>query len=373
MHTTKLVETITYYSDYIVIKAITNTTNKLMKYKIQKDSTEEKAHKLVYTILLDELTVIQHKWNSPNNVVNRLQQEKIRLKQLFIDTSNGVVGTNLLTNETNLILNQHLKDGFIKTFTSDIILSLQTKKFVHDYKVLQAYIDLDLIDLIERKNINQLIKNLKNSHIHYITDEFGTVIESIRAQMVHRHQNDIIKLHCGEPCPICKVSCHLEADHNSYEIDLLKLNGQAIVGRVIQILLAARKNTTNDLSKKLHDSYHQPRGLIGCSWIKHRYLLNQLVASDCATSALFTHRFKYKGEHYPFKKYCKIFPEWQLPTLTSKDTLKLREYIFYKYQLELSNEYSKLKCTEMPGRYKHHTLITIKNHLQQVTNETSID
>ncbi|CAF1663802.1 unnamed protein product, partial [Didymodactylos carnosus] len=109
-------------------KAITNTTNKLMEYKIQKDSTEEKAHKLVYTILLDELTVIQHKWNSTNNVVNRLQQEKIRLKQFFIDKSNGIVGANLLTNETNLILNQNLKDGFIKIFTSDIILSLQTTK-----------------------------------------------------------------------------------------------------------------------------------------------------------------------------------------------------------------------------------------------------
>ncbi|CAF1032710.1 unnamed protein product [Didymodactylos carnosus] len=178
----------------------------------------------------------------------------------------------------------------------------------------------------------------------FSTDDFGTMIESIRAQMVYRHQNDIIKLRCGEPCPICKVDCHLEAGHNSYEIDLLTLSGQAVVGPAIQILLTAWKNTTNDLFEKLHDSYHQPRGLIECSWIKHRYLLNQLVASDCTTSALFTHRFKYKGEHYSFKKFCKIFSEWQLPILTSKDTLKLREYIFYKYQLELSNEYIK---TEM--------------------------
>ncbi|CAF0992028.1 unnamed protein product, partial [Didymodactylos carnosus] len=86
---------------------------------------------------------------------------------------------------------------------------------------------------------NNILNTLSKTVPDFSADELGTMIESIRAQMVHRLQNDIIKLRCGEPCPICKVPCHLEAGYNSYEIDLLKLSGQAIVGRAIQILLTA--------------------------------------------------------------------------------------------------------------------------------------
>ncbi|CAF1123686.1 unnamed protein product [Didymodactylos carnosus] len=122
----------------------------------------------------------------------------------------------------------------------------RTRLFIHrifdllPISLRQQFLSLDAHDYPRPKDIkNNILNTLSKTVPDFSADELGTMIESIRAQMVHRLQNDIIKLRCGEPCPICKVPCHLEAGYNSYEIDLLKLSGQAIVGRAIQILLTA--------------------------------------------------------------------------------------------------------------------------------------
>ncbi|CAF1487429.1 unnamed protein product, partial [Didymodactylos carnosus] len=72
------------------------TTKRLTDAKMNYDPTQERAHKLVYNLLVIELTEIQDKWNVANNILTRLKSEKNTLWKFFVNTSKGVAGAKLL-------------------------------------------------------------------------------------------------------------------------------------------------------------------------------------------------------------------------------------------------------------------------------------
>ncbi|CAF4381028.1 unnamed protein product, partial [Didymodactylos carnosus] len=87
---------VTCYSNHVVEQAIRETTKRLTDAKMNYDSIQERAHKLVYNLLVIGLTEIQDKWNVANNILTRLKSEKNTLWKFFVNTSKGVAGAKLL-------------------------------------------------------------------------------------------------------------------------------------------------------------------------------------------------------------------------------------------------------------------------------------
>jgi hypothetical protein len=103
---------------------------------------------------------------------------------------------------------------------------------------------------------------------------------------------------CGEPCPRCSCPCTREYGHVSKE----------------------------EVAR--HDTIHQPIGLTG-GYLVHS---SELFARNCCEAAE-GYRFEHDDKWHHFKDFHKVFPSWNMPI--ASEPLKLREYIFYKYQPQL--------------------------------------
>ncbi|CAF3031482.1 unnamed protein product [Rotaria sp. Silwood2] len=136
------------YSYHIVQDAITRTNKKLTELKLRSDKIEGKAHNIIYKFLIERFTEIQNKWNESNNIV-------------------GIAGAPLLTSEIINILKEHLMKTYTKAVIKHVVLILQNERFIKCGKIIQAYADLHLIELIKNDQIDELIKNLEASAEHY--------------------------------------------------------------------------------------------------------------------------------------------------------------------------------------------------------------
>lgn len=160
-------KTMKCYSYHVVQDAITRTNKKLNESKLHSDKMEEKAHNLIYDLLIKRLTQIQNKWNQSNNIVVRLEAERRRLYEFFLNASKGIAGAQLLTSEIINTLKEHLIATYEVAVIKHLALILQNERFVKCGKVIQAYADLHLLQLIKNAQIDELIKHLKASGEHY--------------------------------------------------------------------------------------------------------------------------------------------------------------------------------------------------------------
>ncbi|KDO16330.1 hypothetical protein SPRG_15622 [Saprolegnia parasitica CBS 223.65] len=128
---------------------------------------------------------------------------------------------------------------------------------------------------------------------------------------------DGIMPRCGAPCPHCRCPCTKALGHASTKDDAL------------------------------HDTYHQPEGLVGVYMVRS----HELVYRSCATSVVDDISIAFASGSRPYKEFEAIYPGWALPRVTK--FLPLREYIFKQCQSELSQMHNKLKCTTIPASYDH--------------------
>jgi hypothetical protein len=89
--------------------------------------------------------------------------------EFFLNTSKGIAGAQLLAREIINILEKNLVNAYKETVIKHLVFILQNERFVKNGKVIQAYADLYLIELIKNGDIEKLIKNLNEPAEH---DEF---------------------------------------------------------------------------------------------------------------------------------------------------------------------------------------------------------
>ncbi|OQR84198.1 hypothetical protein ACHHYP_13724, partial [Achlya hypogyna] len=144
----------------------------------------------------------------------------------------------------------------------------------------------------------------------------GDVINLIRGEAFGAANG--VAPRCRKPCPQCLCPCTKTLGHVS---------------------------TTGD---EPHDTYHQPLGLVGGSWVHN----NQLAAGSCARLVV-DNAYIVLGDgcEESFRNFNKIYPAWALPTVTQP--LPLREYIFAKYQTELKKRHKWRVCKSIPASYFH--------------------
>ncbi|EQC40124.1 hypothetical protein SDRG_02775 [Saprolegnia diclina VS20] len=128
---------------------------------------------------------------------------------------------------------------------------------------------------------------------------------------------DGIMPRCGAPCPRCHCPCTKALGHTS----------------------------TKD--NALHNTYHQPEGLVGVWDVDTR----ELLAASCATCVVDNCTMVFTSGNRPYTEFETVYPGWALPRVTK--FLPLREYVFAQCQSELSQMFNKLPCTSMPISYAH--------------------
>ncbi|EQC25005.1 hypothetical protein SDRG_17106 [Saprolegnia diclina VS20] len=122
---------------------------------------------------------------------------------------------------------------------------------------------------------------------------------------------------CGQPCPWCKCPCTKALGHAS----------------------------TGNADDLLHDTPHQPDGLVG------------VLVQDCGMR-------HDDGSSHRFRDFETVYPGWALPRVTQR--LPLREYIFAHCHDELVAWHNVRKCEKIPASYFAHDLCDIERTLERL-------
>ncbi len=116
--------------------------------------------------LTPKLEAVQHEWDKQHNVAKRLETKREELWQFLQNCANGVGRTQMLRDEVLNLLKEHMSKSF-QILLSNISNKLQGESWVRNWKVMKAYLDLNLITHIEDKNTNELLKCVANGKLHY--------------------------------------------------------------------------------------------------------------------------------------------------------------------------------------------------------------
>ncbi len=73
----------------------------------------------------------------------------------------------MLHDEVLNLLKEHMSKSFQILLSKNISNKLQGESWVHNWKVMKAYLDLNLVTFIENKNTNELLKYIANGKLHY--------------------------------------------------------------------------------------------------------------------------------------------------------------------------------------------------------------
>jgi len=152
------------YAEYLILEVIQCTT-KLVEGKRKR--LQKNMHLYAKGQLTPKLEAIQHEWDKQHNVAERLKTNRDRLWQFFQNYANRVEGTQMLRDEVLNLLKEHMPESFQILLSKNISDKLQNKSWVLNWKVMKAYLDLDLVTLIENKNTNELLECVRNGKLHY--------------------------------------------------------------------------------------------------------------------------------------------------------------------------------------------------------------
>jgi hypothetical protein len=152
------------YAEHLILEVIQYTT-KLVERK--RKILQKNMHLYAKGKLTPKLEAIQHEWDKQHNVAKRLKTNEERLWQFFQNCANRVGGTQMLHDELLNLLKEHMLESFQILLSKNISDKLQGESWVRNWKVMKAYLDLNLVTFIENKNTNELLKYVRDRKLHY--------------------------------------------------------------------------------------------------------------------------------------------------------------------------------------------------------------
>jgi hypothetical protein len=152
------------YAKHLILEVIQYTT-KLVEGK--RKSLQKNMHLYAKGKLTPKLEAVQHEWDKQHNVAKRLEIKREGLWQFLQNCANGVGRTQMLRDEVLNLLKEHMSKSFQILLSKNISDKLQGESWVRNWKVMKAYLDLNLITHIEDKNTNELLKCVANGKLHY--------------------------------------------------------------------------------------------------------------------------------------------------------------------------------------------------------------
>jgi hypothetical protein len=152
------------YADHLVLKVI-ELTERLTEGKGK--SVKLIFHNFAKDVLTQRLQAIQLEWDNHHNVARRMETEHARLWQFFQNCANRVGGTKVLSDEVVNLLNNNLLESFKILLTRRVCGKLQGKAWVTNWKVMKAHLDLHLVNLIQQKNVDELLRCVADGTLHH--------------------------------------------------------------------------------------------------------------------------------------------------------------------------------------------------------------
>jgi hypothetical protein len=120
---------------------------------LNKFEQKKQAHRFVFAFLVQKLKIKQHEWESKNLISVRLKSERDGFRNLYNNTIFGMNGLRLLTTDLQAMLHKHWRDAYGHFICKEVVNQLQSVSWVSNHRVLFAYADKELLDLIQAKQI----------------------------------------------------------------------------------------------------------------------------------------------------------------------------------------------------------------------------
>jgi len=222
--------------------------------------------------------------------------------------------------QKSILFHGMLKELLCKT-SSELA---KTISLVDVYSQVEDVIDFSAVGEKVSEEINHVQPDL--------TSSISELVQKVKTRLI-MCESECARPRCEQMCPLCAVTCIHSSGHSGK-----------------------------------HHTVHQPQGLIGY----HNHYTKCLVPESCTQSVALSTRATFKAPEFginsyvPYKDFEKHFPQWVLPTeFSSRGLIKLREYIFARYQKNLVEKYWMAKiCSNIPSEYKNHNLKELRHELE---------
>ncbi len=222
--------------------------------------------------------------------------------------------------QKSILFHDTLKELLCKT-SSELA---KTISLVDVYSQVEDVIDFSAVGEKVSEEINHVQPDL--------TSSISELVQKVKTRLI-MCESECARPRCEQMCPLCAVTCIHSSGHSGK-----------------------------------HHTVHQPQGLIGY----HNQYTKCLVPESCTQSVALSTRPTFTAPKFgidsyvPYKDFEKHFPQWVLPTeFSSRGLIKLREYIFARYQKNLVEKYLMVKiCSDIPSEYKSHNLKELRHELE---------
>lgn len=216
-----LLSTCTVYSNDIVIKCrdLTDTS-------INRKNKElwQRAHQTVYSVVVQQLSHIQNKWEQKNLTSKRLKTDKKEFWMHYIRTINGINGIEKFTYDLKDIFSKHWR----KTFCGDICAYIANQRtdylpWLTNSVIMMSYVNLQLLEWDENGNVDKLIEKVAQPAQHYkdrVNELLNDEITEIQQKRWTAYRNRLFKI-IEDACT--EVISHRDPDCATTEKDPSKV------------------------------------------------------------------------------------------------------------------------------------------------------
>ncbi|RUP50410.1 hypothetical protein BC936DRAFT_139201, partial [Jimgerdemannia flammicorona] len=168
------------YSDRLVIEAI-DSTNLILRGASK--GLRQKGHEHAYSLVVSLLKTAQDNWDMHNSVSVRLKNEQNQMWIFFDNVSKGVAGAELLTATLHSIFQLHMANAFEHELIPFVAAVLKTRQWVLDPKIMQAHLDLDLLNMLERGEESRVLEifNPEASRKHYQKVQHNLICKTMQS------------------------------------------------------------------------------------------------------------------------------------------------------------------------------------------------
>ncbi|XP_065583796.1 interferon-induced very large GTPase 1-like [Artemia franciscana] len=165
-----------------------------------------------------------------------------------------------------------------------------------------GWTELDKLSVhFDQRHINAMIETFSKSDG---TLKISNIIDSVWVQLQDNiHFEAAFCTTCPKLCPLCESPCFLEVSHNG-----------------------------------LHDTFHQPRGLVGWRTIETKKLSDTACNTAPLDNVFVLNHGTSKEERWKYSEFSKKFSNWMQPDRT-KPVSGYREYLMRRYNKEIAIHY----------------------------------
>ncbi|KAK2703087.1 hypothetical protein QYM36_018370 [Artemia franciscana] len=155
-----------YYCDAVVHTVIQDIETFIGRRDEKINKAERKRiHRVAYDLLVDIFTDIQEKWEQKNSIYVRFRSMKMPMQHYCLNVVKGLKDLDLMASSLEEVFSKHLAKAFESEVNEIVITNLRKKRWPRSPKYVHNHMDLYLIEEVEPKGINEILKLIKQNSV----------------------------------------------------------------------------------------------------------------------------------------------------------------------------------------------------------------